>query len=316
MNPVQRSLQRWFSPAESQELVEAGLFDPSRFHCEKPLKRSVAELLVKLPSLKVFQFHDFGPDNRTLKHLNEILFANRKDVNLRVFGDATWTDISCLKDLPEVERFDWEVDVFGSVVPLRSLKKLVHLGLGLARPKPRFDLQFLHEFRNTLESLSLAGDYKNAHNVIPQLHGLKSAWFVSTKLADFELLAGLPIETLGNYGGRVQSFDFVRNLKSLRRLWIKTNTKLESLDFIGELRNLERVELYFLSKLTRFPKCDHLKKLKLIFAYECNRLSEISELQKLSGVKISVSGKAVKGRSYQTADFSLTEALNVSGRFL
>jgi len=316
MNPVQNDLQRWFSPAESKELVEAGLFDPSRFHCEKPLKRSVTELLVKLPLLKVFQFHDFKPDNRTLKHLNEILFANRKDVSLRVFGDTIWTDISCLKELPEVQRLDWEVDVFGSVEPLRSLKKVVHLGLGLERPKPKIDLQFLLEFRNTLESLSLAGDYKSEHSVIPQLYGLKSAWFVSTKLADFGLLDGLPIETLGNYGGRVKSFDFVRNLKSLKRLWIKTNATLGSIDFIEELPNLERIELYFLSKIARFPKCDHLKKLELILAHECNRLSDISELQTLSGVKISVSGKAIKKHSYQTPDFSLSEALNVSGRFL
>ena len=216
MDPVQRALQRSFSPAESKELIEAGLFDASRFHCEKPFKRSVADLLVKLPSLRVFQFHEFTPDSRTLKYLNEILFANRKDVILRVFGDRTWTDISRLNELPEVERFDWEVDVFGSVEPLHSFKKLVHLGLGMERPKPKIDLQFLLEFRNTLESLSLAGDYKATHEVVPQSSGLRSAWFVSTKLANFDLLDGLAIETLGNYGGRVQSFDSVGSFKSLR----------------------------------------------------------------------------------------------------
>lgn len=316
MDLIVKSLEKWFSHTESNALLEAGLFDTSRFHCTKPLRKSVAEMLVRLPSLRVFQFGDVKPDTGSLRLLNEILFANRKDVTLRVFGLSTWTDISFLKSLPEVERFDWEVDVFGSVVPLGSLKKLMHLGLGLERPKPKIDLQFLHEFSNTLESLSLAGDYKGAHEVIPQLSRLKSAWFVSTKLSDFEFLAGLPIETLGNYGGRVQSFDFVGKLKSLRRLWIKTNAKLERLDFIGELPNLERIELYFLAKITRFPRCEHLKKLNLILAYECNRLSDISELQNLSGVKISVSGKAIKNRLYQTPDFSWSDALNVSGRFL
>jgi hypothetical protein len=172
------------------------------------------------------------------------------------------------------------------------------------------------DFSETLESLSIDGDYKNTLNVIPQLKNLKSVWFVSTKLDGFNFLQGLPIETLGNYGGRVASFEYLRNLKKIRRVWIKTNTKIESLDFLEDLPNLERIELYFLSKITQFPKCDHLKKLKLVFAYECNRLEDISELKKLSGVKISVGGKALKGRLYKTDDFSLSEALDADGRVL
>ena len=99
-------------------------------------------------------------------------------------------------------------------------------------------------------------------------------------------------------------------------MWIKTNSRLESIDFIEELLNLERVELLYLAKITRFPKCDHLKKLEMVYAYECNRLSDVSELQNLSGVKISVSGKALKKRAYQTSDFTWSEALDVSGRSL
>lgn len=316
MHPVKRALEKWLSPAESKVLLDAGLFDTSRFHCTKPLQPIVAELLVKLPSLRVLQFGEFKPDAVSLKYLNDTLFKKRKDVSLRVFGFDTWTDISFLQSIPELERFDWEADVFGSVGPLRSLKRLTHLRLGLDRPKPKLDLSFLLEYRDTLESLGLAGDFQNLREVLPKLRILKSAWFVSTKMNDFELLDGLPIETLGNYGGRVRSFDFVRNLRSLKRLWLKTNAKLESLDFIEDLSDLERIELYFLSKIIRFPKCDHLKKLKLVFAHECNRLADISELQKLTDVRISVSGKAIPNRVYQTADFVLKDALDVTGRFL
>lgn len=261
-----------------------------------------------LPSLRVIQLGTVVPDQRSLELLNCEVFAKRKDITLRVYAFSDlWSEISFLHFLPDVERFDWDVDLLGSVEPLKSLKKLKHIGLGLTQPKPKIDLHFLLDFRNTLESVNLSGDYKNTRAVIPKIDGLRSAWFASTKLSDFDFLADLPIETLGNYGGRVQSFDSVRKLTTLKKIWLKTNAKLEGLDFVEQLSNLERIELYYLAKITRFPSCDLLKNLKLVFAFECNRLSDISELQKLSGVKVHVSGKALPNRSYQTEDFSLAE---------
>ena len=310
-------VSRWFDDRDAGRLKDAGLLDPSRFDSRKPLDKDIVEKLAKLPTLRVFQFHDVKPNQKTLRLLNEEFFRTRKDVNLRVYGyPDTWADIGFLADLPEVERFDWDTKVFGSTKPLTGLKRLVHLGLGFTQPKPKISLGFVADFKETLERLSIEGDYKDTFSVIPQLQKLKSVWFVSTKLSGFDFLEGLSIETLGNYGGRVGSFEFLRSLDTLKRVWIKTNATLRNIDFIEHLKNLERLELLYVAKLTRFPKCEHLHKLNLIFAYECNRLVDISEIKKLQGVKISVSGKALEGRNYSTPDFSLSEALDAGGRYL
>jgi len=282
-----------------------GLISADRFHCRQPISYSVAEQLLEMPRLKVIQFHDIKPDETTLKVLNDVIFKKRKDITLRVYGyPDTWADISFLSLLPDLERFDWDTAVFGSLEPLYKLNKLVHLGLGFTQPKPKISLKFIADFKDNIESLNLEGDYKDFLTTIPLLKNLKTLWLVSTKLNGFDFLQGLPLETLGNYGGKVESFEFLPNIQTLKKIWIKTNSKIENINFIEQLPNLEDIELQYVAKVTRFPKCDHLKHLKRIFAFECNRLEDISEVKKLRNCDIHISGKKLEGRHYK---FELTD---------
>lgn len=277
-----------------------GLISADRFHSRQPITYSMAEQLLEMPRLRVIQFHDIKPNEATLKVLNDVLFKRRKDVTLRVFGyPDTWADISFLNLLPDLERFDWDTVSFGSFEPLYKLIKLVHLGLGFTQPKPKISVQFLTDFKNTLESLNLEGDYKDLLTTIPILKNLKTLWLASTKLKGFDFLQGLQLETIGNYGGRVESFEFLPNIQTLKKIWIKTNSKIENIDFIEQLSNLEDIELQYVAKVTKFPKCDHLKKLKRIFVFECNRLEDISEVKKLKNCNILISGKKLDGRYYK-----------------
>jgi len=285
-----------------------GLVSAERFHYQKSIDAETARKLVALPRLRVIQFHDAKPDGRSLELLNEFVFKKRKDIHLRVFGyPDTWKNIDFLEMLPDVERFDWDTIIFGSFEPLYKLNKLTHLGLGFSQPKPKIDISFLQDFKETLESISLDGDYKEILETIPLLKNLKSVWLTSTKLDNFEFLSGLKIETIGNYGSKVKSFEHLKHFKTLRKVWIKTNTKLDNIDFISELDDLEILELLYVTHVTRFPKCDHLKKLKRIFAFECNGLVDIEELKKLKECQISVQGKSLPGRTYQTKDFNLVQ---------
>ncbi|HSC54060.1 MAG TPA: hypothetical protein VLC98_10580 [Phnomibacter sp.] len=277
-----------------------GLISADRFHSRLPISYSVAEQLLEMPKLKVIQFHDIKPDEKTLRVLNDVIFKRRKDITLRVYGyEDTWADISFLNLLPDLERFDWDTEVFGSHEPLYKINKLVHLGLGFTQPKPKITVKFVADFKDTLESLNLEGDYKDLLTTISLLKNLKTLWLVSTKLKGFDFLQGLPLETIGNYGGRVESFEFLPNIQTLKKLWIKTNSKIENIDFIEQLPNLEEIELLYVAKVTRFPKCDHLKKLKRILAFECNRLEDISEVKKLKNCDVSISGKKLSGRHYK-----------------
>ena len=276
-----------------------GLISADRFHSRQPITYLDAEQLLSMPKLKVIQFHDIKPDETTLKVLNDIIFKKRKDITLRVYGyPDIWADISFLNHLPNVERFDWDTAVFGSTKPLYSLKKLVHLGLGFTQPKPKISLKFVADFKDTLEGLNLEGDFQDILTTIPLLDKLKTLWLMSTKLKGFDFLQGLPLETIGNYGGKVESFEFLPNIQTLKKIWIKTNFKIENIDFIEKLLNLEDIELQYVAKITKFPKCDHLKNLKRIFALECNRLEDISEVKKMKNCKIFISGNKLNGQHY------------------
>ena len=277
-----------------------GLITPSRYHCRVAISEKMAKELAEMPALSVIQFSDVKPDEKTLEHLNEFVFKKRKDITLRVYGySGIWKDISFLAHLPELERFDWDSDEFLSVEPLYQLKKLVHLRMGFGYRKSTISVAFLADFKETLGSLNMQGDYKEFVTTVPKLMNLSTIWMTSMKIKGFDFLAGLPIEKLANYGGRVNSFDFVGQLKTIKRLWIKTNATLENFDFISELPLLEQVELYYVSKLIRFPKCDHLANLTKVMAAECNRLRDISEVQKLKKCDVSIYGKVVPGKFYK-----------------
>ena len=258
-----------------------------------------------MPALEVIQFHDVKPDMQTLYNLNEFVFKSRKDITLRVYGySGSWQDIGFLQHLPELERFDWDSDEFFSVESLYKLKKLVHLSMGFANPKQKLSVAFLADFKNTLDSVSLHGDFKDFLTTVPKLSAIKTVWLSSMKIKNFDCLAGLPIETLGNYGGRVGSFDSVSQLETLKRVWIKTNATLDKFDFISDLPLLKEIEFYYVSKLVRFPKCDHLQNLVKVIASDCNRLADISEVLKLKDCKVTLYGKLVPGRFYRAEQTS------------
>lgn len=275
-----------------------GLFTEDIFHFTQPIDYLIAEQLLQLPKLRVIQFHETKPDEVTLKILNEVIFKKRKDLTLRVYGyDDTWADIGFLHFLPNVERFSWNTDVFGSVEPLYKLKKLVHLSLGFRQPK-KISLKFGLDFKDTLESIDLIGDYKDITTTISELKNLRTIGFTSTKLKGFEFLQDIPIESFANFGGRVEEFKFLQNIHSLRKLFIKTNSKIENIDFIEQLPSLEEINLQYISKVKRFPKCDHLVNLRRIYALQCNRLEDISEVKKLKNCDIYVVGNSLPNRHY------------------
>lgn len=278
-----------------------GLVSVNRYHSRTSITEKTAIELANMPMLETIQFHDIKPDAGTLYALNDIVFKNRKDITLRVYGySGLWQDISFLKQLPELEKFDWDSDEFQSYGPLYHLKSLKHLGLGFAIPKHKISIKFLTDFKDTLRSVNLLGDYNDLTTTISKLLNLDTVWFASTKLTGFDFLEGLNIAKLGNYGSRVKSFDYIGNIKSLKQLWIKTNTTLNHIDFVSELPLLKELEIYYLSKITTIPKCSHLKHFKKLIAVECNRLVNIDEAKTLMNCQVSIYGKLIPGKHFKS----------------
>ncbi len=276
----------------------AGFVNTDRFQFTNRLSADDAMELVNDHELKSIQIFDKKPDLESLKILNEVVFRQRKDITLRIYRD--WEDVHLLKFLPEVERFNWDVVYPGNTIePLYHLKKLKHIGFGMFPGKSEFSLGFIKDFAGSLESLQVAGDFKDLIPAIPHLSNLKSISFYSTKLPGFELLKGLPIEKLSNIGSKVENFGYLPYLPDIKELFIKDNTKILNIDFVQEMNNLETLTMNYVPKVTRFPKCDHLEHLKLISFFECNRLQDIEELKKLKNCLIMVTGNMLPGRCYK-----------------
>lgn len=277
--------------------------DRDFFHFREELSAPDCRTLADHAALKRIQFHEARPSRKTLELINEIVFARRKDVALRVYGYGDeWADISFLSLLPELERFNWETDTFGPLEPLYLLKRLTALGLGFSNAKKKaLSLRFLTDFTQSLEGVTLMGDYKHIES-LGELTNLKLAWFASTKLENFDFITHLPLETFGNYGSRVKSFDSLTAIKSIKSLWIKAHNNLTEIDFVRGLTNLERLELFWLPRLVRLPDLSHLEKLKYIQVFQGKRFEDYSGALNLRNCHITVSGPLIRPNRFLEID--------------
>lgn len=237
-------------------------------------------------AVKFISFYNYEPKTEDLKILNEY-FKTNKDVFLR-FVEKDY--LQYLPDLENIEYTKFESSMFDE---LKHLKKLSRIDFRKLYEK--LDLTPLLEYKETLTSLAFEGDLiKNGEQTISQLDNLKEVTFLSSKFKDFNFLSSLKLETFKYFGSRTTKYEDIKNVKTLKHFWLKTNTKWEDFDFLSELENLETIELWYVSSIRHFPKCFHLKNLKKVIAIECNKLENIDELEKLQNCYIRANGKSLK----------------------
>lgn len=121
----------------------------------------------------------------------------------------------------------------------------------------------------------------------------------SINLKNLSFLENLKIEDFYYYGSKVKDWSDLKNVSTIKRFRLKTNSNLDNLDFIVDWKNLEELELWYCSGLLRFPNCQCLKNLKKVILNDCNKLSEIEELKKLSNVHIRANGKSMPNKFYE-----------------
>ncbi len=267
-----------------------GLARKDRFEIRTNLNKAVVKELLKFDDLEIIQFSNFLPNIKTFENLNNILFKHRKDITLRAYYR---TNIDFLEHLDELEKFEWDADIFTDISPLYKIKNLVHFSIGFAKEQHKQSLQFLNEFSHSLESLSLKGNFEDI-KVISNLRRLKYLWIAANKFDKLELIEQLPIESFGYFGSKIKDFNLLTKIQTLRNIKIKGNRNLDDISFISKLKNLETIELLYNPKIKEFPKCNNLTKLKYINIFECNRLEDIYKLEKISNCKIKVTGNQLR----------------------
>ncbi|MDR1912540.1 MAG: hypothetical protein LBQ52_09400 [Helicobacteraceae bacterium] len=211
----------------------------------------------------------FEPNNNDIKIMNSF-FKNHPEIYFRRIK-TPW-----LKYLTNVEKF--RLDFTGENIKLIKNYNIKGLYFENKLDKKR-DLAIIEQFKDTLEELAFEGEPKNVEKTISQLKKLKRLYLISVRITNFNFLEGIGIEDFWNYGSKVKDWSYLSEIKTIKKLGIKTNRTLENIDFIKGLNNLEKLELTYLSKLSNFPNIDHLKKLKSIVISQCNKLENIDEIK-------------------------------------
>jgi len=239
-----------------------------------------------------FDYDSVEPNENDIKVLNSY-FRNHKEISFR------WTENWMIPFLPDLEKFYFISSYFNEEsIDLLKKNKVTALSIEYS-PDKKFDLMKLIGFKDTLEELSLEGNYKNLEHFINETKKLKKLTLTSLKI-DFDKIDENVIEEFNYYGLKTINWLEIAKLSRLKNLGIHTNNTLENLDFLSELKNLEILELSYCSKVKAFPDLTCLKNLKHINGIVLNGLENIDELKRLEKVEIQVHGKKLPKPYYST----------------
>jgi Leucine-rich repeat (LRR) protein len=236
------------------------------------------------------QFHSMESNVQDLKVLNEY-FKRNKGTYLRSI-EPDWLEY--LPDLQMLNFTDFNSETLETIKD-RKIRGLIFE----SEYHNKIDLSAVALFKETLEELRIAGNYKNVEETVKQLQKLHKLSMTSVNLKTLSFLENLKIDDFYYYGSRIKDWTDLANVTTIKRFYLKTNTNLDNLDFITDWTDLEELELWYCSGLLRFPNCENLKKLKKIYAYDCNKLSDIDELKKLKNVHIRANGKLMPNKFYE-----------------
>ncbi|MCZ8518994.1 MULTISPECIES: hypothetical protein [Paenibacillus] len=259
----------------------------------------VKELLAN-QDLEVIQFKD-PVEPGTFQLLNDLLFHDRDDVELRAYGFYNKTcDLSFLSLLPNVTRFTvdciTEVDQLDAILHLHKLKDL-HLGI---HHLDSFDI--LHSVPATLESIMLEQTkskkpdlvvlerfsglkklYIESHtkniDVIGKLHGLEDVTLRSVTTKHLEFLA--PLKKLWSLDiklGGIHNFSAIEGMDNIKYLELWQIRGLKDLSFISTLTGLQYLFLQSLRNVEALPAFNGLTKLRKVHLEHMMGLKDISSL--------------------------------------
>lgn len=220
------------------------------------------------------------------------IFEKRQDLYFRIFsiyGDKTF-DISVLGQMPHCSKvwIDAHLRENKNAINLEYLCELPNLkGLHLDLFDRR-DYTFINNLSPNLEELIIFADtmsgaiqfdckwllqYKELHSLylgkkakknlesISRISKLKNLSLRGIKVADFDFLKELHLESFALLWCGNTDLSGLGELESLRELELWRIMKLENLDFISRLVNLETLKLQDLTHITKLPDLSRLEKL-------------------------------------------------------
>lgn len=236
----------------------------------------------------------------TYDRLNEELFAQRPDVEFRVYGRECRVDLAfaarmtnvqhfaadCLRDAVHIERIAAMTRLRSLSLGILSLRSFDVLALlprtlsSLRLLETRSKKPSLGELQrfSHLRELMIEG-HTNDIDVVHWLTSLRSLTLRSIRTPDAAYLAGLP--ELGEVRfllGGIRSFEAVSTLPKLESLEIGLIRGLEDLSFVSSLAGLRMLKLRDLCRVACLPSLSNLPLLR------CIHLENMRALQDLTGL--------------------------------
>ncbi|WP_298767708.1 hypothetical protein [uncultured Polaribacter sp.] len=238
---------------------------------------------------------------RKIELLEKIVFSERKDILLRVYGFYKECDLSFLKEIPSLTKFSADcLSEAKCVNYVTKLENLCELGIGIYNLK-NFD--FLENLNPKLEQLYLTKTESKKPNIksISRFSELKSLYLegqqkgieslnelkklnkltlrsISTKnveyLSHLEDLKEIEIKL-----GGIKDFEALKTLPNLAYLELWQIRNLNNLDFISNLTSLQMISLESLKNVIEFPNVENLKLLRRVGLENMKGLKNIKNLK-------------------------------------
>jgi hypothetical protein len=246
-------------------------------------------VLASNPSLRFLQF-DQPVDPKNWSLLERLLFSNRPDVALRVYGHhKDECDLSFLAELPSLRRF--YADCLNEAVSLETIKELhhlEHLSIGVELLES-FD--FLNSVTSKLKSLSLGPTIssKPTLSVIPRFSELRELG-VSGHTKGLDLLAAVPsLETLRFSCLKSPNIEFLSELPRLCSLsfLLGGSEDLSAIAHVKGLKDLELTRIRRLHDISFISRCIELQRLVLDQLRQVEHLPDMVPLTKLRRLTVA-----------------------------
>jgi hypothetical protein len=271
-----------------------------RFQINESLSEEEIKFLVECKELKFLQCAGkvYGS---AWERLNNLLFSQRPEVNLRVYGFYSSYDLTFLKQMSNVQ--DLEIDGLMNATGIESISALKNLkslsisiynldnfdflsdipedlevlGLGATRSKkPTLDL--LARFKN-LKKVYIEGHQKNIE-ILGTLKNLEDVTLRSITTNDLSYL--MPLKKMWSLDiklGGITNLEALRGMTNIKYLELWQIRKLSDISVISSLTGLQYLFLQSLSNVTTLPDFKNLTNLRRILLDNMKGLLDISSLE-------------------------------------
>jgi hypothetical protein len=274
---------------------------PDRYQIFPGVTKDELTKVAKDLKAKTLQFAEPLSD-KEIELLQSIVFSNRPDITLRVFGHyGHLCDLTFLQKIPSAKNIF--VDCLQKATGVEVLTKfstLDKLAIGIfnldnfdflndispnitelsieqtSSKKP--SIEVIKRFSN-LRYLYLEGQQKGIE-VIQELKNLEKIVLRSITTKDVNYLDGLSkLWSVDIKLGGIKKFDTLTKIQSLKYLELWQIRGLGDLHFISDIQPLQNLFIQSLKQVTSIPKLDKLQNLKRISLENLKSLTDLANLE-------------------------------------